>query len=216
MIESGNYSASAADVVRLENGGHATVNGGTLTGREGGVTSRGSNGSITVNDGTLIGTDNFAVATNGTKNMGGNVITINGGKLEGNIVSDGYEAIGVHVANSDTFIMNGGEIIAHGGTGICQRAGEVTINGGTITATNVDKNGNTVADGKIADDPTIMTGCSAIIFHETSNYPGQKDKPMKLTVTGGTIHGIDHAIEVLSNATEPNVAITGGTLIPAA
>ena len=107
------------------------------------------------------------------------------------------------------------EIIAHGGTGLCMRAGDVEINGGSITATNVDKNGNVVADGKIGDDSTVMTGCSAVIFHETSNYPGQQQGEMKLTVKGGTITGVDHSIQVLSNAAEPKVFVTGGTLTPA-
>lgn len=214
VIENGEYSSSAADVIRLENGGKATVNGGTLTGREGAIASRGNNGTIVVNGGTLVGTDNFAVATNGSDGMGGNSITINDGTLEGNIKTAGYEAIGVYVANGDTFVMNGGSIIAHGGTGLCMRAGDVTINGGSITATKVDKNGNEVSDGKIGDDPAVMTGCSAIIFDEIRNYPGQQVKLMKLTVTGGTITGVDHAIEVLSNAAEPNVFVTGGVFTP--
>ena len=215
VIENGEYSSSAADVIRLEDGGKATVNGGTLTGREGAVASRGNNGTITVNGGTLIGTDNFAVATNGNDGMGGNTIIINDGTFEGNITTTGYEAIGVYVANGDTFVMNGGSIIAHGGTGLCMRAGDVTINGGSITATNVDKNGNEVADGKIGDDPAVMTGCSAIIFDQIRNYPGQSVKPMKLTVTGGTITGVDHSIQVLSEDANPNVFVTGGTLTPA-
>lgn len=214
VIQNGTYDSLAAEVVRLEDDGKATVNGGNLTGREGAITSRGKDGTIVVNNGNLTGTDNFAVATNGTGGMGSNKITINGGKLEGNIKTNGYEAIGVYVANGDTFVMNGGEIIANGGTGLCMRAGDVTIKGGKIKATNKDKNGNIVADGKIGDDPTIMEGCSAVIFHETSNYPGQQVKPMKLTISGGVIEGVDHSVQVLSNAQEPKVFVTGGTLVP--
>ena len=108
--------------------------------------------------------------------------------------------------------MNGGTIKANGGTGLCMRSGDVTINAGTIIATNVDKNGNVVADGKIGDDSTIMTGCSAIIYHETANYPGKEG--MKLTVKGGTIRGVDHSIQVLSNEEVPQVFVTGGALTP--
>lgn len=212
VIENGMFESETSDVIRVENG-TAIINGGDLTGREGAVTGREGSSTIVINGGNLTGTDNFAVCTNGTEGMGNNTITINGGRLEGNIKSAGYEAIGVYIANSDTFVMNDGEIIANGGTGLCMRGGNVTINGGTITATNVDKNGNIVADGKIGDDPTVMTGCSAVIYHESANYPGKEG--MKLTITGGTITGVDHSVQVLSNEAQPQVFVTGGTLTPA-
>ena len=211
-VVDGTYTASAADVIRVGTNGTVTINGGELTGREGAVSCRDGGSTIVVNRGTLIGTDNFAIATNGSAGMGGNVIEINGGYMEGNITSPGYEAIGVYVANDDIFVMNGGEIVANGGTGLCMRAGDVTINGGKITATNVDKNGNIVEDGKIGDDSTVMEGCSAVIYHETANYPGKEG--MKLTISGGTITGVDHSVQVLSNEALPQVFVTGGTLSP--
>ena len=213
IVENGILTSSNQAVFRAGEGGTVTVNGGSLTGQEGAVDSNNPNGTIVINDGHLTGLDNYAIATNGSSGRGGNVITINGGTLEGNIRSAGYEAIGVYLPNNDTFVMNGGEIIAHGGTGICMRAGDVTINGGTITATNVDKDGNTVADGWIGDKKTVMTGCSAIIYHESANYPGKAG--MKLTVNGGTITGVDHSIQVLSNEITPQVFVTGGVLTPA-
>lgn len=218
IVESGSYASSKAAVFRAGVQGNVTVNGGSLTGQEGAVDCRGKGSdnrcgaTITINGGKLTGVDNFAIATNGSAGMGGNLITINDGELEGNIKSAGYEAIGVYIANSDIFVMNGGSIKANGGTGLCMRAGDVTINGGTIIATNVDKNGNIVADGKIADDPTVMEGCSAIIYHETANYPGKEG--MRLEVKGGTITGVDHAIQVLSNEAEPQVFVTGGSFTP--
>lgn len=218
VVENGTYESSKAAVFRAGIEGKVTVNGGELTGQEGAVDARGkgANGCgavITINGGKLTGTDNFAVATNGSAGMGNNTVTINGGELEGNIKSAGYEAIGVYIANSDTFVMNGGSIKANGGTGLCMRGGNVTINNGTIIATNVDKDGNVVADGKVGDDPTVMTGCSAIIYHESANYPGKEG--MKLTINGGTITGVDHSVQVLSNEAEPQVFVTGGTLTPA-
>ena len=217
IVEDGTYTSSKAAAFRAGVEGTVTVNGGTLTGQEGAVDSRGSSANgckakITINGGHLTGLDNFAVATNGSTNMGGNIITINGGTLEGNIKSPGYEAIGVYVANDDTFIMNGGEIIAHGGTGICMRGGNVTINAGTITATNVDKNGETVADGKIGDNDTVLTGCSAIVYHRLAGYSGMNG--MSLTIKGGTITGIDHSIDVISDEETPQIFVTGGILTP--
>lgn len=212
-VNGGSYTSSTSSPFDALRGGSIVFNSGEATGREGAICAPSGNGSIEVNGGHLTGLDNFAIATNGSSGRGGNTIVINDGLLEGNIKSAGYEAIGVYIANSDTFVMNGGKIMAHGGTGLCMRAGDVTINGGEIVATNVDKNGNIVADGKIADDPTIMTGCSAVIYHESANYPGKAG--MKLTVKGGTITGIDHSIQVLSNETEPKVFVNGGTFTPA-
>jgi hypothetical protein len=212
-VQNGTYVSSSADVIRVGTNGTVIINGGELTGREGAVSCRDGGSTVVINNGALVGTDNFALATNGSNGMGNNVIELNGGKLEGNITSPGWEAIGVYVANDDIFVMNDGEIIANGGTGLCMRAGDVTINGGKITATNVDKNGNIVADGKIGDDPTVMEGCSAIIYHETANYPGKEG--MKLTIKGGTITGVDHSLQVLSNEALPQVFVTGGTLTPA-
>lgn len=212
VIENGIFESATSDVVRVEDG-KVTINGGDLTGREGAVYAREGGSTIVVNDGHLTGTDNFAIATNGSNGMGNNHITINDGIFEGNIVTDGYEAIGIYIANSDVFVMNGGEVIAHGGTGLCMRGGNVTINGGSITASNVDKNGNIVADGKVGDDPTIMEGCSAVIYHESANYPGKDG--MKLTINGGTITGVDHSVQVLSNEQLPQVFVLGGTLTPA-
>lgn len=218
IVEDGTYSSSKAAAFRAGVRGIVTINGGELTGQEGAVDCRGKGSDnlcgavITINGGKLTGVDNFAVATNGSAGMGGNTITINGGELEGNIQSAGYEAIGVYIANSDIFVMNGGTIKANGGTGLCMRAGDVTINNGSIIATNVDKNGNIVADGKVGDDPTIMVGCSAIIYHESANYPGKAG--MKLSIKGGTVTGVDHAVQVLSNEAEPQVFVTGGAFVP--
>lgn len=219
VVENGTYSSSESDVFRAGVNGTITINGGTLTGLEGAVTcygkvanGSGCHGTITINGGVLEGLDGFAIGTNATAGMGENTITINGGTLIGNVDTNGHEAVGVYIPNNDTFVMNDGAIIAHGGTGLCMRAGDVTINGGSITANGVDKNGNAVADGTIGDDNTVMTGVSAVIYHESADYPGKEG--MKLTVTGGTFTGIDHAIQVLSNEAEPQVFVTGGTFTP--
>lgn len=211
-VESGTYTAAQNAVFEARIGGKVTINGGTLTGPEGAIVAPSNGGIIEVNGGVLEGLDNFAIATNGNAGNKNNVITVNGGKLIGNIRSSGYEAIGVYIANQDTFVMNDGEIIAHGGTGLCMRGGNVTINGGKITATGTDKNGNPVADGKIADDPTVMTGVSAIVFHRSTSY---QNEGMHLTIAGGIITGTDKSIDIVSESDETaNITVTGGTLTP--
>ena len=212
IVESGTYTSNTNAVFEARTGGKVTINGGTLTGPEGAVLAPSNGGIIEVNGGVLEGLDNFAIATNGNAGNKNNVITINGGKLIGNIRTAGYEAIGVYIANQDTFVMNDGEIIAHGGTAICMRGGHATINGGKITATGTDKNGNPVADGKIADDPTVMTGVSAIVYHKATGY---QFAGMQLDITGGVITGVDKSIDVISDEATPNIHVTGGTLTPA-
>lgn len=213
-VENGTYTSAKQSVFRAQNGGTVIFDDGEVVGREGGITCYGAGNTVTVNGGHIEGTDNFALATNGNNGMGNNTITINGGVLEGNIKSPGYEAIGLYVANDDVCVINDGEIIAHGGTGLCMRGGDVTINGGTITATGVDKNGNTVADGKIADDGTVMTGVAAIIYHKVAGYSGAT-KPMKLRVNGGTITGVDYSIQRITDEANPDIVVSGGTLTPA-
>ena len=211
-IESGTYTSTVDVPFRANENGKVVLNDGTIYGREGGITAPSGHGSIEINGGLIDVSDNFAVATNGTAGRGDNLIVVNGGTLIGNIESSGYEAIGVYVANSDTFIMNGGEIIANGGTGLCMRGGNVIINDGTITATNTNKSGENVPDGKIADKDTIMFECAGVIYHESADYPGKAG--MKLTINGGTITGADHSVQILSNEENPNVEIHGGTLTP--
>ena len=148
----------------------------------------------------------MGIATNGSNGQGGNAIVINGGKIDAHITSAGWEACAVYVANNDTFVMNGGELVANNGAGICMRAGDVTIHGGSITAT-----GEPGTTGKIGDAKYQM-GKSAVIYHEKANYPGKAG--MKLTIDGGTFTGVDHSVEVLSNEAEPQVFVTGGTFVP--
>ncbi|MBR4768483.1 MAG: hypothetical protein IK088_05860, partial [Lachnospiraceae bacterium] len=213
IVDSGNYVSTTDGVFcAVGTGSKVTVNGGEISGQDGGLGAF-DGAAIEVNGGEVTSADNFAIWTNGKAGRGGNTIVVNGGYLEGNIQTAGYEAIGVYIANNDTFIMNGGEIVANGGTGLCMRAGFVTINDGRITATNVNKQGEIVADGMIGDSSVVMTGCSAIIYHESANYPGKSG--MELTVNGGTITGVDHAISVLSNEETPNVHVNGGTFTPA-
>ena len=182
-----------------------TINGGSVTAREGAVMAF-SGAALEINGGQLEGTDNFAVATNGSAGKGNNTIVMNGGSLVGRIQSAGYEAIGVYIANNDTFIMNDGDILAIDGAGLVMRGGQVTINGGKIVATGV---ANTT--GWVGDNKTQMSK-SAVIFHETANYPGNAG--MKLTINDGIFIGIDNSIEVLSNSEEPQVYVNGGSFSP--
>ena len=210
-IDGGNY-VSQNEAFYANNGGTIIFNGGHISSVECALNA-GGNAVVEMNGGTIETSDNMGIATNGSSGRGGNTITMNGGTIDANIRSAGFEAIGVYIANSDKFVMNDGEIIANGGTGLCMRAGEVEIHGGKITATKTNKAGEVVPDGKIADRNSAMVGCAAIIYDEAANYPAKAG--MKLTVDGGIITGVDHSVQVLSSEETPQVFVTGGTFTPA-
>ena len=213
VIENGKFS-SEVDVAFCALNGKVVFNDGEIIAREGGIIAPEGNGEIEVNGGHIAVSDNFAISSNGNAYPEGvlpSIITINDGLLEGNIVSDGYEAIGVYLPNNDTFVMNGGKIIAHGGAGICMRGGNVTINGGEIIAEGDENTKGWIGDLK--GEVGVMS-CSGIIYHIYPDYSGGKIG-MHLEVNGGKITGVAHAIDVVSTEEHPNVDIHGGTFQPA-
>lgn len=210
IIESGEYNSGDVGFTAAGEGSKVTFNDGFLTAVEGGAGAF-DGASVEMNGGNMVISDNFTLFTNGTNGRGNNTIVLNGGRLVGNIKSAGYEACGIYIANNDTFVMNGGEVIANGGAGLCMRAGFVTINGGKIEA-KVSENRPVGSTGWIGDKKTNMTQ-SAIIYHESADYPGKEG--MSLTINDGEFIGVAHSLEILSNETTPNVVVAGGTFSPA-
>ncbi len=206
VIDSGEYQSGDVAFSAIGSNSKVTFNSGSIVAKEGGIGSF-DGGSVEINGGQITGTDNFPVFTNGTAGRGGNNIVFNDGELIGNIVSNGYESCGVYIANNDTFVMNGGVIKSNNGCGILMRAGNVTINGGEITAFGGDH-----TPGWVGDNKTKMSA-SAVIYHESANYPGKAG--MNLTINDGIFKGTDHALEILSNETTPAVTINGGSFDPA-
>ena len=207
IIKGGTYDSTASNFGMGAIGPGSTIefNDGDLSTTEGGIMAF-DGGTIFFNGGTIHTRDNFAIATNGSTGRGGNTIVMNGGEIDAHITSNGYEAIGIYLPNDDIFIMNGGTIVAHDGAGIVQRGGSCAIHGGSITAT-----GAAGTTGYVGDNKTKMSK-SAIIYHQTANYPAVDT--IRLNITGGTFTGVDHSLEILSNETTPKVTVTGGTFNP--
>ena len=206
IIESGEFlSTTDLGFDAIGEGSKITFNGGKLHANDGGLMAF-DGASVEFNGGELLIDDNFALGTNGSENRGNNTIVMNGGKIDAHIVTAGYEAIGIYIANNDTFTMNGGEIFAENGAGILMRGGTVTLNNGKIKTTGVEGGG-----GWIGDNKTVMSQ-SAIIYDEKSNYPGKAG--MNLTVNGGTFVGFDKSIDVQSTEVEPKVYVYGGAFVP--
>ena len=206
IIEGGNYISEHECFKAAGNGSKIEMNNGHIISQETAFSAN-TGATIIINDGLIVTTNGYGISTSELSGEGGNGITINGGTIDANNTATGFEACAVYIANNDSFVMNGGEIIGNNGAGICMRGGQVEINtGATITAT-----GTAGTTGKIGTSETLMTK-SAIIYHESADYPGKSG--MTLTVNDGTITGVDHSIEVLSNEVEPQVVVTGGTLTP--
>lgn len=206
VISNGTFNSDAVGFTVTGVGSKITFNGGALEAGTGGIGAV-DGAEILINGGQIEADDNYVLFTNKTSGRGNNTITINGGRLIANVNTTGHESVGVYIANDDSFLMNDGEIVANDGVGICMRAGTVVINDGTITAT-----GQAGTTGVIGDDNTPMTK-SAIIYHESANFPGKQG--INLTIAGGTITGVDHSVHVLSNEATPNVTVTGGVFSPA-
>ena len=210
VIESGSFEAGDVAICSTGEDSCVVMNGGSIYAVEGGIGAF-DGAEVRMNNGHVECSDNFAIFTNGSNGRGNNIITMNGGELIGNITSNGYEAIGVYIANNDTFTMNGGRIVGHGGAGLLMRGGTVVINDGEIIAETSD-NRPAGSTGWIGDKKKNMTQ-TAVIYDEASDYPGKAG--MSLTINGGTFIGVAHSVEVLSNEVEPAVSITGGEFTPA-
>lgn len=154
-------------------GSKVTVNSGSITGQEYGVLVI-DGGDAEINGGMLQGLDNFALGGNGSPGRGGSTVTINGGVLEGHIVSNGYIATAIYWPNEGTLNINGGTIISDG-AGIVQRGGTVNLNSGT----NITANGPADFIGK-AGDSRVVVGSYAVVFDKHSNYPAMENMELNI------------------------------------
>ena len=146
-------------------GGFVTINGGNFTAREFcvGVMSQ---GELTINGGTFTSLNNAVIGTIGNKGLGKNKLTINGGTFNGSIVSNGYIACGIYLANNDTLTVNGGTFNITNGVGILVRSGKATIGKDVV----IHATGTTA--GKIGDSSVNLSAPAAIVRDEKSDYPG--------------------------------------------
>ena len=209
VIESGTYDSGYEGFKAIGTGSKIIMNGGSLACSECGLGVN-EGAYLELNGGTITSRDNMGIGTNGSEGEGRNTIVMNGGEIVSSIASDGYEAIGVYIANNDSFTMNGGSIIGNGGAGIVMRAGNVVINDGYIEG-KASENRPAGSTGFVGDNKTKMSQ-SGIIYHESANYPGKAG--MSLEINGGTIKGVAYSVEVLSNEVEPAVVVNGGDFDP--
>ena len=125
--------------------------------------------TLVVEDGVSVETTGFAICGNGASH--GTTITIEGGSL----ISNG--STGIYHPQSGTMTIDGDTVITGENAGVEIRAGEVTVNGGTIsglaTPTETTSNGN----------GTTSSGAGIAVAQHTTKLP------ITLTINGGTING---------------------------
>ena len=159
-------------------GSKVTINSGSVTAQEYGVIVT-TGAEAEINGGTIKGLDNFALGGNGSAGKAPGTVTINGGRLEGHIQSNGYIATAIYWPNEGTLNINGGEIVSDG-AGIVQRGGTINIGANA----NIVANGASRVMGK-AGDSRVVVGPYAIVFDTESNYPARNT--MQLNIADGAI-----------------------------
>ena len=181
----------------------------------------GHTAKLTVNGGTLKGYS-YPITGNGTcTEEDCTTITINGGKLES------VNGLAIYHPQNGKLTVNGGELIGQE-TAIEMRAGVLTINDGTFTATNkptaTQPNGSgTTTDGaaiavcqhttKLRTEVTInggtFNGFSAFYEHNAQNNSTEDLAKVKLNITGGNFKTINGGTVAVYSADKTGF-ITGG------
>lgn len=162
-------SATSYVAIYVVEGAKVTINGDGLVKSTEGCVLALDGSEFTINGGTYICYDNFIFGTNGTKNRGNNVITVNAGTFNGQITSSGYIACGIYVANNDTVTVNGGTFNITNGIGILCRSGNTTVKSGVV----FNMLGDNEISGIVGDakQPAIQSGL-VLIQDFVANYPG--------------------------------------------
>ena len=202
-VINGEYTSKDVSFASVGVNSRVEINGGEVTSNTSCIGVFGG-AMLLVRGGVITSTDNYAIYTSHSDAYGLNNIAISGGTIVCQTNTAGKASCGVLIANKDNFLMIGGEIISTNGCGLLMRSGSATIKNGSISAYGSD-------NGLVGDVAEEMSN-SAIIFHQTTNYPNKSS--MRLTIEGGTFTGTDHSIEILSDESTPQVTVTGGNFIP--
>ena len=179
IVNGGTYTSKDC-AFDIANGGTLIVNDADVTAQEFAIlVTKGSH--LTVNGGTFNAIDNAVLGTNGTKDTGDNDITINGGVFNGHIVSAGYVACGIYLANNDHLAVNNGTFNIENGCGILVRSGEATVADGVVINVSGDMT------GKVGDSRVVVP-CKPLVVDMVAHYPG--GEPSLVNETGYEVYEI--------------------------
>ncbi len=208
-VVAGSYRSTAGSAFATSKGAASqtiNISGGTIQAREMCVLAYSAGATINVTGGTLTSDDNAVIGDNGTSGLSGNTINLSGCTLNGNIVSDGYVACGVYIANDNTVNISNVTMNITGGCGVCQRAGVLTISDDTVITTS----GNVT--GKVGDS-RIVVPCSAIVYDSAANYPGYDEATTGANIEGGTFtsaEGVNAITQVTEEGDAVEISVSGG------
>lgn len=170
-----------------------TVSGGTISGWDG-ISVR-EKASLTVNAGATVTAKNAAIIGNGNDGQGNTTITINGGTMTS-------EDTGIYHPQVGTLTINGG-MITGAKLGVEIRAGELSVTGGTITAT-----ADTYSCVANTNGTTTVGAALAIAQHTTK-------KDITVNISGGTFTGVKAISESNPQENDPapqvTMSVTDGT-----
>ena len=192
VIEEGQYNQVGGNTYQFirtagNNSPTVTINGGTINALSPVVRTGTANSTINIHGGTLYSAAQAVIFTIGNAGKGGTTIVIDGGTLASTIpaqgISAGYIATGIALNNDDMLTFGGTATLSvTNGVGILVRAGEVTVNGGTIeTIGNVSGRG-------MGDSSTVVQS-AAIVYDTASDYPGYSAGDA-ITISAGTIKSV--------------------------
>lgn len=202
------YEGSKRGAIDLVGQGDLTIERDvTIDGGDGFAIFTSGTSKLTVN-GKVAANGNYAIAGNGSKDAGGYIdscdIIVNGGA-----VISASKGIAIYHPEKGTVTINGGTITGHTGIEMC--AGQLVVNGGSITSNgdNMDATGSQNA---------ILDGAAISIINR--NYPGGVPTAV---IKGGTfaangkdaqtVKAYDYTGDKVAEwtAAGDNVNISGGT-----
>lgn len=147
---------------------------------------------------TSSGDADAAISGNGRSDYKPVAITVHDGATVSSTAS-----AAIYFPGKVTLVIDGGTIT--GKHGIVARAGEIVVNGGSISATGGANDGEVVGDG------SSIVPCAAIVYDTKAGYPFF-DAGNAVTINGGSISAaISPCVQQLANENDASAVVIPGT-----
>lgn len=173
-ISAGNIGVAAGFKNGADSGATIDIHGGSVKAVEFAVW--GVNGSnISIYDGEFTATDNAVIASNGTPSNGPVNVKIEGGTFNCGIVSGGYLACGVFVAQCGTWDIVGGtfNMMSDKATAFVVRSGNVNIDLDKVTVNMNASASDSI--GKVGDSTFVKSGHVVAAYYTSGAYGFTED-----------------------------------------
>ncbi len=181
-ISAGNIGVAAGFKNGADSGATIDIYGGSVKAVEFAVW--GVNGSsISIYDGKFTAADNAVIASNGTPSNGPVNVKIEGGTFNCGIVSGGYLACGVFVAQCGTWNIVGGtfNMMSDKATAFVVRSGNVNIDLDKVIVNMNASDRDSI--GKVGDSTFVNSGHVVAAYYTSGAY-GFTEDPTSLIING--------------------------------